>query len=140
MKKLIPLLIFAFFVIFPANQTKAQVLEQDSLALVALYNSTDGDNWFNNTNWLTGQVSTWHGITISENRVIRITIWGNNLTGTISSELGNLDSLERIYLYNNLLTGSIPSELGNLSNLLVLQLHNNQLTGPIPPELGNLFN
>lgn len=29
---------------------------QDSLALVALYNSTDGDNWDNNTNWLTGPI------------------------------------------------------------------------------------
>ncbi|MBI4649364.1 MAG: hypothetical protein HY738_22885, partial [Bacteroidia bacterium] len=77
MKKLNLLLCFVFLFIFNSNTTKAQVLEQDSLALVALYNSTDGDNWFNNTNWLIGPVSTWYGITISENRVIRITIWGN---------------------------------------------------------------
>ena len=35
---------------------------QDSLALVALYNSTDGPNWTNDANWLTGSVTTWYGI------------------------------------------------------------------------------
>ena len=31
---------------------RAQILEQDSLALVALYNSTDGANWTDNSGWL----------------------------------------------------------------------------------------
>ncbi|MEN8194565.1 MAG: hypothetical protein ABFS12_17225, partial [Bacteroidota bacterium] len=53
--------------------SQAQVLEQDSLALVALYDSTDGNNWTNNENWLTGPVSTWYGIKVLENRVDVIT-------------------------------------------------------------------
>ncbi|MEN8194176.1 MAG: hypothetical protein ABFS12_15235, partial [Bacteroidota bacterium] len=53
--------------------TPAQVLEQDSLALVALYDSTGGNNWTNNENWLTGPVSTWYGIKVLENRVDVIT-------------------------------------------------------------------
>jgi len=41
---------------------KAQVNVQDSLALVDLYNSTNGPNWSNHTNWLTkAPVSTWYG-------------------------------------------------------------------------------
>jgi uncharacterized protein YceK len=32
---------------------QAQVAEDDSLALVALYSATDGVNWSDNTNWLT---------------------------------------------------------------------------------------
>jgi hypothetical protein len=42
------------------------------LALVALFNATDGDNWTDNTNWLTGNVNTWYGITTFDNRVIQI--------------------------------------------------------------------
>ena len=35
------------------------VSELDSLALVALYNSTNGSSWTDNNNWLTGPVYTW---------------------------------------------------------------------------------
>ncbi|MBX2922196.1 MAG: hypothetical protein KF746_08395 [Chitinophagaceae bacterium] len=45
------------------KQTPAQVNVQDSLALVDLYNSTDGPDWVQNANWLAGPVSTWHGVT-----------------------------------------------------------------------------
>ncbi|MEJ2629328.1 MAG: immunoglobulin domain-containing protein, partial [bacterium] len=44
-------------------------IKKDSLALVALYNSTVGDNWTNNANWLTGTVSDWFGITVTDERV-----------------------------------------------------------------------
>ena len=37
----------------------AQVAEQDSLALVALYDSTNGENWTVSENWLTGPVGSW---------------------------------------------------------------------------------
>ena len=36
--------------------TDQSSLEQDSLALVALYNNTDGSNWTNNANWLSNSV------------------------------------------------------------------------------------
>ena len=53
--------------------TYAQAVNvQDSLALVALYNSTKGDYWKHNTNWLTGPVIKWYGISISDGRVTYI--------------------------------------------------------------------
>ena len=39
---------------------QAQVLESDSLALVAFYDSTDGANWINTWN-LNTPVDTWYG-------------------------------------------------------------------------------
>jgi Leucine-rich repeat (LRR) protein len=63
---------------------------------------------------------------------------GNQLTGSIPAGIGNLSSLVFLYLGNNLLTGSIPPEIGNLSNLRSLGLEGNQLNGSIPAELGNL--
>ncbi len=128
---------------------EAQDVMGDRAALVALYNSTAGDNWSNNTNWNSNEpLGDWHGVTTDNNgRVTRVNIRQNNLRGTIPSELGNLSSLTGLYLGRNLLSGTIPSELGNLSNLNALDLEGaftlevekvSGLTGSIPPELGNL--
>ena len=132
------LLVVAAISISQPSITMAQVDMQDSLALVDLYNSTDGPHWKKNTNWLTGPVINWYGINISGNKVKGISLNGNNLKGNIPPELGNLTDLEYLVLYLNQLSGSIPSELGNLTHLTILVLANNQLTGSIPPELGNL--
>ena len=43
-----------------------------------------------------------------------------------------------LYLNGNQLTGSIPTELGTMALMAYLQLYDNQLTGPIPTELGLL--
>ena len=51
---------------------QAQVAEQDSLALVALYNATDGPNWSRVTNWLMEPVSQWDGVGVEGNRVTRL--------------------------------------------------------------------
>ncbi|MFL2983510.1 MAG: leucine-rich repeat domain-containing protein [Candidatus Neomarinimicrobiota bacterium] len=59
----------------------------------------------------------------------------NNLSGSIPLELGNLINLNYLYLQNNNLSGSIPSTLGGLVNLKRLKLYSNQLTGNIPMEL-----
>jgi len=129
----------------PDNNTTSQmtttaVNEQDSLALVALYNSTNGGAWTNKTKWLTGPVDTWYGITVVVDRVTRIDLGNNNLDGTIPTELGNLTNLTYIYLNFNNLSGSIPPELENLNELKTLSLYFNQLSGNIPPTLGNLTN
>ena len=114
----------------------------DRDALVALYNATDGANWTNNDNWLSGEpLGSWHGVRVdSDGRVNRLYLSSNQLTGTIPRELGNLANLDGLYLSSNQLTGTIPRELGNLANLDGLYLSSNQLTGTIPRELGNLAN
>ncbi len=110
----------------------------DSLALVALYNNTDGPNWSNNSNWLSGYVETWHGVIVSEGRVIDVILNDNALSGVIPSEIGDLTALESLQLYNNSLSGSIPAEIGNLSSLTILSLQNNALSGEIPVAIGGI--
>ena len=101
--------------------------QADSLALVALYNSTDGANWTNNTNWLTGNLDTWNGVTVDVNgRVTSLDLSTNNLVGTIPTEIGNLANLQYLYLSNNQLIESVPS-LETLYNLNELYLQGNQL-------------
>ena len=67
-----------------------------------------------------------------------LSIRGNQLTGNIPPELGNLAALERCSLQNNQLSGSIPGELGSLQNLEYLTLSHNRLSGNIPAELKNM--
>ena len=129
----------AFSINANVHTAKAQVNVQDSLALVDLYNSTNGPNWNNHTNWLTSSpVSTWYGITVTNNRVTEIYLFGNNLKGSIPSSLGNLINLTGLHLFGNKLNGSIPFSIGDLTNLTQLSLNNNQFSGSIPSSIGNL--
>jgi Leucine-rich repeat (LRR) protein len=137
--------LFFAFCLGAVITTKAQVDVNDSLALVDLYNSTNGPGWYHHDNWLTGPVKTWYGILMTGssrngNEVKTIKLPGNNLTGVIPSSLANVSNLQYLWLNDNQLSGNIPPELGNLSNLSFLFLAYNQLSGPIPSELGNLSN
>jgi len=67
-----------------------------------------------------------------------LSLYGNELSGSIPAALGNLSMLESLLLTSNELSGSIPNELSNLSNLRSLWLPDNQLSGSIPSSLGNL--
>ena len=113
----------------------------DRAILVALYHATNGDNWTNNTNWLTdAPLHKWYGVDTDNGwNVHELSLTDNRLTGRLPPELGDLHFVKGLYFDNNQLTGHIPPELGNLSkNLVVLWLHSNQFSGTIPPELGNL--
>jgi hypothetical protein len=111
------------------------------LALVDLYNSTDGSNWKNHTNWLTkNPKSTWYGIETVNGRVTGIALGDNNLKGSIPSSIGDLVNLTALSLYYNQISGTIPSSVGNLVKLTSLSLGGNQLTGSIPFSIGNLVN
>ena len=114
----------------------------DSVALYALYDATDGDNWTRNAGWLSARAfNRWYGVETyrgTDNDVRRLRLFGNNLTGPLPSELGSLAELQHLDLDLNYLSGPIPSELGALRSLTYLGLGRNGLSGPIPPELGAL--
>ena len=62
-------------------------------------------------------------------------------SGTIPSELGNLESVKDLYLHINQLTGTIPIELmvGKLGRSVEwFEVSHNQLTGTIPDALTRL--
>ena len=111
----------------------------DQAALMALYNSAGGVNWYSNTNWGSSEpLDLWYGVLTNANgRVIQLALGANNLVGTLPAALGNLDQMTWLYLWGNTLRGTIP-DLSNLTSLRELSLWNNQLTGEIPEALGNL--
>ena len=120
-------------------------------ALIALYTSTNGDNWEYNWGWKTppldsdgfampGTEDKWLGVFITNDHVTGLEIPWNQMSGTLPPELGNLSYLVHIDLTENDLTGTIPTELSKLTQLEYLDLGGNQLEGSIIPELGNLIN
>ena len=113
---------------------------RDRQALVALYESTGGEDWVNSVNWLSDRpLQEWHGINVDEDgRIIHITMQDNGLEGSIPPQLEQLTALSVLNLGFNRLSGSIPPQLGNLSGLSILALYGNGLSGPIPPEIANL--
>ncbi|MCE2422709.1 MAG: hypothetical protein J4G03_05305, partial [Gemmatimonadetes bacterium] len=110
----------------------------DRWVLDWFYRDTGGENWDDNTNWLTDEpLDDWYGVSADTlGNVTRLDLSYNDLTGSIPAELGNLESLWYLNLSSNGLTGSIPAELGDLEILADLRLHGNSgLTGPLPNDL-----
>ena len=96
----------------------------DSLALVELYDATDGSNW--NVPWnLDDNVSTWYGVTINDGRVTELDLSNNFLAETLPEEIKDLTNLQSLNLSNNSLE-SLPS-LSAISSSTSIDISNNNL-------------
>ena len=132
--KILKLILVCFFVTAYAF---ADISPKEKEALVTLYNSTQGDRW--NISWdINESVSTWHGVTIENNKVVEINLEFNNLEGELPNNIGDLVHLKEINLGFNKLNGILPVNLQSLTELRSLELFMNSLEGHIPSELGNL--
>jgi Leucine-rich repeat (LRR) protein len=132
------LLIFIFSLLFlKPNKSAAQATNvQDSLALVDLYNSTNGSAWVDNTNWLTkAPLNSWYGVTMSDGRVTQLHLINNRLVGSLPATIGNLTSLNILNFRQNQLNGVIPSSVGSFKKLWVFDVSSNKLFGEIPSSL-----
>ena len=118
----------------------APVSDRD--ALVALYQSANGESWRRSDNWLSDRpLGTWYGVASTSNdSVTAVRLAWNNLVGVIPREMGRLTSLESLQLNGNHLSGNIPEGIGSIGSLTTLALSGNSLTGRIPPEIGKLVN
>lgn len=131
----------AIIAIGPSTELYArQTLETDSLALVAIYNSTNGLDWFPESNWLDGPLDTWHGIFITRGRVDHVRLNNRNLSGSLPVEIGQMNELWLFEARGNDLSGSIPSEFGQIEKIGFIDLSENHLDGEIPKELFQLPN
>ncbi len=101
--------------------TPSGTAASDRAALIAFYNSMDGSNWKNNTNWLSDKpIGDWYGITTENGgRVVGIAINYNDLNGQIPLQFGELAALEELELHG--IEGDNP-DLSALSDLLQLRV------------------
>ncbi|MFC2137408.1 lamin tail domain-containing protein [Bacteroidota bacterium] len=123
-----------FIEIIPFNQT-------DFESLAALYNATNGDSWRDKTGWNTeiNNVSNeWFGVEVNNGRVVGLFLSGNNLSGSIPEEIGNLTELRYLWIDNNSISGTLPGEIGNLKNLIEFGFYFNDFSGELPEEIGEL--
>lgn len=100
---------------------------QEKAALEALYYSTNGDNWTENTNWLTGDPcqNSWYGVTCDQGSIVWLILKSNNLAGDISPDFTDFPRLYLLRLNNNQLA-SVPDF--NMPSLQQLHLSKNRLS------------
>ncbi len=127
----------------------AGVPASERAALVDLYHALNGDQWVENTNWLTNQpVSTWEGVVVVDDRVEALILDSNRLTGKLPAAIGQLRAVRTILLgtclalcrdnaTKNNIGGVIPPQLNLLRDLETLDLADNQFGGQLP-FLGDL--
>lgn len=120
------------------------VHEDDSLALVAFYNSLNGDTWLDNSGWLVDGVEFWIGVNqveeVEEGEPWRVTRFRTpdfpryNMTeaGSLPPEFGDLEHLQRFRFRYNKLSGPIPPEIGKMTELRRFRTRGNYMSGAVP--------
>lgn len=128
------LAVFFVLVLFKTGSFAA-ISQAEHDALMDLYNSTGGANWYNKTNWggALGTENTWYGVVTDAGNtmVLGLSLYSNHLDGSLPSTLNNLVNLTYLELSGNSLEGYIP-ELSALTSLISLMLSWNQFSGCIP--------
>ena len=72
---------------------------------------------------------------LSKLKILYLT--NNKVTGSLSSEIGNLTGLTDLYIdQNEGITGTLPAALGNLKSLKNLNIAKTAIGGTIPEEMG----
>tara|TARA_R110002051_G_scaffold308264_1_gene379819 strand:- start:1306 stop:2247 length:942 start_codon:yes stop_codon:yes gene_type:complete len=132
---LINLLFVSFFI--TSYKTYADISIDEKEALLDLYQKTNGKDW--NTTWdIDMPVSSWYGITVKNNQVVKINLFHNNLSGVLPASIADLKHLTELNLAFNQLTGELPNEIVALEELIILKLEMNRLKGALPENLGKM--
>jgi len=115
--------------------------QTDSLALVAVYNASDGANWAKNKWDLSKPMTEWPAVTLTDGRVTALKLSTSGVITkewTLPAEIGNLTELTDLRINSNKLTGEIPDEVYDLAKLEFLYFQNDNITGALSPKLGQL--
>jgi len=126
-------------IIYPSCPSLTPLTQRE--ALIDLYERTGGTNWYNQENWLSSENECeWERVQCEDGvNVSVLSLWQNNLEGTIPESIGYLSNLTELVMSENALTGTIPASMGDLINMRNLYLDTNELTGTIPESLSNMY-
>jgi Leucine-rich repeat (LRR) protein len=109
-------------------------------ALIAFYEALGGPDWIERDFWGSNRpAGQWHGVkTDADGRVVQLTVYDNNLTGTLSPAICGLERLHTLHLSFNKISGTLPDGLGDCRALRNLWLKGNKLTGRLPASVALL--
>ena len=82
-----------------------------------LYKSTHGENWNRNDNWQNNDPCTRFGVVCQDNRVITLSMQGNNMVGPLPKNFGYLTKLQSFDFSGNKISGSFPESIVNMKEL-----------------------
>jgi gliding motility-associated-like protein len=125
-KHFTPYGIIVLCMLFSFREAKAQVIAQDSLALVALYNVIPALH--SDTTWLHGNVSTWNGVYLNGDKV-DILVLNVLISGPIPTEVCGFDSLLILSVAGCDVRGLIPKCVFEMPSIRNLNFAGNSLTG-----------
>ncbi len=114
--------LFVVLVVMSTTVVHGQVPASEREALTALYNSTGGASWTNNSSWLlaAGTECSWFGVTCSGGHVEQLVLPSNQLDGVLPIQLANLqiktNCIADTYTYEFMAVDSEDTE----SNELIL--------------------
>ena len=122
------------------SQADLPARQVDSLWLIDLYNATNGGSWKGKWLW-SSPITQWQGVTVINERVARLSIPDNNLSGPLPESIANLTALQYLDLSGNHFTGVVPAGINQLTQLWYLDLSENNLSGSFPaiPALTQLL-
>jgi len=107
--------------------------------LSTLFFATKGDEWSSKTNWATSvNQCNWERVACAAGEVTELSLFNNNIGGTLPKEIGLLTNLTMLDFEDNELSGPIPTKIGLLTSLMRIRLASNQLSGSLPTEIGLL--
>eukprot|EP01040_Poterioochromonas_malhamensis_P014025 gene14026-15493_t len=155
------LLLYLLFFLASCNARGASFPVNEYNYLKELYDSTNGSNWFDNTNWNFENISLynpclqrWYGVFAdcgkstegnSAEGTTGLYLDANNLIGRLPSILTNFTVLIDFWVSDNHLTGPFPSFI-DCPLLSSIHIFNNYLTGPLMenmlhnlPKISSLF-
>ena len=110
-------------------------------ALIDFYKATDGDNWYNNTNWCSDKpLDEWYGVTCGNSPYVwMLYMPNNNVKGELPKDVvSRMGPMAQFRLSNNQISGQFLSELAKNLSLQYLELQENQVTGELPERLPEL--
>ena len=113
--------------------------QTDSLALVAVYNASDGASWKSDRVWdLTKPMDEWYGVTLKDGRVTALKLLKATITKdwTMPADLADLTELTDLRFIDCKVNGAIPEKLYDLANLTAFYLTNNKVTGTLSEKVG----
>ncbi|XP_057441398.1 leucine-rich repeat receptor-like serine/threonine-protein kinase BAM3 [Lotus japonicus] len=90
-------------------------------------------------NYLSGWLPQEETTSTAKSKLGMLNLSNNNLSGSLTTSIGNLPTLQIMLLHGNKFTGEIPPDIGRLKNILKMDMSFNNFSGNIPLEIGNCF-